>query len=47
MEEGGRRPEASPEVLKDCVHAIKFYLLEGLPKPPRKAPIWTHLHVSK
>ena len=36
MEEGGRRPEASPEVLKGFVHAIKFYLLDGLPEPPCK-----------
>ena len=38
MEEGGRRPEASPEVLKDYVHAVKFYLLDDLPEPPRKVP---------
>ena len=36
MEEGGRRPKASPEVLKNCVHAVKFYLLDGLLEPPRK-----------
>ena len=36
MEERGRRPEASPEVLKDYNHAVKFYLLDGLPEPPRK-----------
>ena len=30
MEEEGRRPKASPEVLKDCVHVVKFYLLDGL-----------------
>ena len=36
MEEGSRRPEASPKVLKECVHAVKFYLLDGLPEPPRK-----------
>ena len=34
MEEESRRPEASPEDLKDCIHAVKFYLLDGLPKPP-------------
>ena len=34
MEEGSRRPEASLEVLKDCIHAVKFYLLDGLPEPP-------------
>ena len=38
MEEGSRRPEASPEVPKDCVHAVKFYLLDGLPEPPLKVP---------
>ena len=38
MEEGDRRPEASLEVLKDRVHAVKFYLLDGLPKPPCKIP---------
>ena len=38
MEEGGRRPEASLEVLKDCVHVVKFYLLGGLPEPPCKVP---------
>ena len=27
-------PEASPEVLKDCVHAISLYLLDDLPEPP-------------
>ena len=27
-------PEASPEVLKDCIHAISLYLLDGLPEPP-------------
>ena len=31
MEEGSRRPEASPEVLKDSIHAVKFYLLDGFP----------------
>ena len=34
MDEGSRRLEASFEVLKDCIHAVKFYLLDGLPKPP-------------
>ena len=38
MEKGGRRPEASLEVLKDCFHSIKFYLLDCLPEPPRKIP---------
>ena len=38
MEEGSRRPKASPKVLKDYVHAVKFYLLDGLPKPPCKVP---------
>ena len=34
MEERRGWPEASPEVLKDCVHAISLYLLDGLPEPP-------------
>ena len=34
MEEGSRRSEASPEVLKDYIHAVKFYLFDGLPEPP-------------
>ena len=34
MEERGRWREASLEVLKDCVHAVNFYLLDGLPEPP-------------
>ena len=34
MEEGSRRSEASPKVLKDCIHVVKFYLFDGLPKPP-------------
>ena len=34
MEEGSQWPEASSEVLKDCIHAVKLYLLDGLPKPP-------------
>ena len=34
MEEGSRRLEASSEILKDCIDAVKFYLLDGLPKPP-------------
>ena len=38
MEEGGLQPEASPKVLKDHVHDVKFYLLDGLPEPPRKIP---------
>ena len=38
MEEGSRRPEASLEVLKDYIHAIKFYLLDGLPESPLKVP---------
>ena len=36
MEEGSRWPEAYPKVLKDCVHAIKFYLLDGLLESPHK-----------
>ena len=38
MEEGCRWPEVSLEVLKDCIHAIKFYLLDGLPEPPCEVP---------
>ena len=34
MEEISGWLEASPEVLKDCVHAINLYLLNGLPEPP-------------
>ena len=26
-------PEASPEVLKDCINAISLYLLDNLPEP--------------
>ena len=29
----GKWRETSSEVLKDCVHAANFYLLDGLPKP--------------
>ena len=36
MEEGGRWLKASPKVLKDCFHVVRFYLLDGLPEPPRK-----------
>ena len=46
MEEGGLRPEASPEVLKDCIHAVKFYLLDGLPEPLCEVS-WIPLHASK
>ena len=38
MEKGGHQPKASSEALKDRVHAGKFYLLDSLPKPPRKIP---------
>ena len=38
MEKGGSWLEASSEVLKDHVHAVKFYLFDGLPEPPRKIP---------
>ena len=38
MEVGSRRPEASPEVLKDCIHAVKFYLFDGFPEPPYEVP---------
>ena len=34
MEEQSRRREALPEVLKDCVHAVNFYLLDDLPESP-------------
>ena len=34
MEEGSRWPEASPEVLKDYIHDVKFYLLDSLSEPP-------------
>ena len=34
MEERSGWLEASPEVLKDYVHAISLYLLNGLPEPP-------------
>ena len=34
MEEGSRQLEASSEVLKDLIHTIKFYLLDGLLEPP-------------
>ena len=30
MEERSRLREALPEVLKDCAHAVNFYLLDGL-----------------
>ena len=38
MEEGSQRLEASPEVLKDCIHDVKFYLMDGLPEPPCEVP---------
>ena len=38
MEEGSRRSEASLEVLKDCIHAVKFYLLDGLLETPCEVP---------
>ena len=38
MEEGSGRPEASPEVLKDYIHAVKFYLLDGLSEPHCEVP---------
>ena len=34
MEEESGLLEASPEVLKDCIHAISLYLLDGLLEPP-------------
>ena len=37
MEERSGWLEASPEVLKDCVHVISLYLLDGLPEPPCEA----------
>ena len=36
---GGWR-EASPEVLKDYVHAVNFYLLDSLLEPPSEVPVW-------
>ena len=39
MEEGSVQPEASPEVLKDYNHAVKFYLLDSLPEPPCDASL--------
>ena len=38
MEKGSGGPEASLEVLKDCIHVVKFYLLNGLFKPPYEFP---------
>ena len=37
-EERGRWCEASLKVLKDCVHAVNLYLLNGLPEPPGEVP---------
>ena len=34
MEEHNRRREALPEVLKDCVHDVNFYMLDGLLESP-------------
>ena len=33
MEKRGRWSEASLEVMKDYVHAVNLYLLDGLPEP--------------
>ena len=38
MEERGRWRETSSEVLKDCIHAVNLYLLDGLPEPPGEVP---------
>ena len=38
MEERSRRREALPEVLKDRVHAVNFYLLDGLLESLGEAP---------
>ena len=38
MEEGSQRPEASLEVLKNYIHAVKFNLLDSLPEPPYEVP---------
>ena len=38
MDEGSGRYEALPEVLKDCIHAVNFYLLDGLPESPGEVP---------
>ena len=32
MEEGSGRRKALPKVMKDYVHAVNFYLLDGLPE---------------
>ena len=34
MEEGSRRPRASSEVLKDCIHVVKLYLFDDLAELP-------------
>ena len=38
MEEGSQRPEASFEILKDCIHVVKLYLLDDFPEPPCEVP---------
>ena len=38
MEEWIGRGEALLEVLKDCVNAVNFYLLDGLPESPGEVP---------
>ena len=30
--------KASFKVLKDYIHVVKFYMLDGLPKPPCEVP---------
>ena len=38
MEERGKWREISPQVLKDCFHAVNLYLLDGLLEPPGEFP---------
>ena len=38
MEERGGWREASPEVLKDYIHAVNLYVLDDLPEPPGEVP---------
>ena len=38
MEEWSGQREALPEFMKDCIDAVNFYLLYGLPKSPSEVP---------
>ena len=38
MKERGRLDEASPKVMKDYVHVVNLYLLDGLPERPSEVP---------